>query len=408
MASKGGCPRAERLSQYLDGELPRRVQAAVARHLHGCPRCRQEIEALERLQALLGQARAPAVAPDLASRIQAACAGVRAVGSLSCRRARALISVSLDGELEASDEERLWAHLFQCPRCLRRYRETERLTAIARRPREVTAPAYLPARILAAVRGLRPAPSRRVRRPAVVGLSAAVLVLVAGVLTLALHGPRTPLSRPAQAPAVAYHLPGPPAVEAKPPADAASVASTPEAQAGSRQAARRSAPLPARGGESLPAPPGAEVALPMPSAELATPAPHLPAAPLPAGPASAYAAPTPAPAPTPIPAPSALPLPTPPPAAIAAVPPSIPATPRPLEAPSLQPPPALATRPVVTHTPPEPVRQLRWTPAQESSVVVFQRRPSDHDKALAAASEALSNYERRLQRSETKGIVVNY
>lgn len=54
------------------------------------------------------------------------------------------------------------------------------------------------------------------------------------------------------------------------------------------------------------------------------------------------------------------------------------------------------------------MRQLRWTPAQESSVVVFERRPADHDTALAAASEALSDYERRLQRSETKGIVVTY
>jgi len=236
------------------------------------------------------------------------------------------------------------------------------------------------------------------------------LMAVAGLaLTLALRVPSSVSSLPAPGPSVAYSSPGALTAEVKPPADTSSVALVPEGRTAWRSPAARGTLLRPRGGESRPPSPDILVALPPSSTETATPTPVASESPTPVEPAVAYVPPVLAPAPTPTPAaPSPLPPAAPAPPAIAAVPPAALPTSRLPEAPSPQPPLVSGARPVVTHTPPEAMRQLRWTPAQQSSVVVFQRRPSDRDTALAAASEALGDYERRLQRSETKGIVVTY
>ena len=55
------CPEVqEHLSAWLDGEIPKELQAALTMHLAGCPDCRSELEALERLDAALGRLEAPA------------------------------------------------------------------------------------------------------------------------------------------------------------------------------------------------------------------------------------------------------------------------------------------------------------------------------------------------------------
>ena len=100
-------------------------------------------------------------------------------------------------------------------------------------------------------------------------------------------------------------------------------------------------------------------------------------------------------------APAVLPVPmTPETPRIAATPPA-PLAP----APVATPPGTSSTRPLVTHQLTEEVRELRWVPAQPSSVVVFQRQPG-HDTALAEAGRALNDYERSLKRAQTREIAI--
>ena len=62
------CSKAQaRLSQYLDGELTEKVQAAIARHLEGCIACRSELESLQAADEALHLLAAIEPAPDLTS-----------------------------------------------------------------------------------------------------------------------------------------------------------------------------------------------------------------------------------------------------------------------------------------------------------------------------------------------------
>ncbi len=58
----------DRLSPYLDGELPTELSSQIAHHLAGCEVCRRELAALTRLEAALGRLRAP-VPPALAEAV---------------------------------------------------------------------------------------------------------------------------------------------------------------------------------------------------------------------------------------------------------------------------------------------------------------------------------------------------
>jgi anti-sigma factor (TIGR02949 family) len=58
----------DRLSAYLDGELPVELKSRVAAHLAGCEACQRELAALARLEAALGRLQAP-VPPALAEAV---------------------------------------------------------------------------------------------------------------------------------------------------------------------------------------------------------------------------------------------------------------------------------------------------------------------------------------------------
>jgi anti-sigma factor (TIGR02949 family) len=51
----------DKLSAYLDGELPPDDATAVAQHLQDCPDCQAELDALHRVRQLLRQLGPPAV-----------------------------------------------------------------------------------------------------------------------------------------------------------------------------------------------------------------------------------------------------------------------------------------------------------------------------------------------------------
>jgi anti-sigma factor RsiW len=61
-----------RLSAYLDRELPADDMAAMRAHIHECDACREEERALRSLKSLLCGARTPEPPADLAERLTAA------------------------------------------------------------------------------------------------------------------------------------------------------------------------------------------------------------------------------------------------------------------------------------------------------------------------------------------------
>jgi hypothetical protein len=74
------CSKAQAiLTQYLDGELTEKAQAAIARHLEGCVPCRRELESLraadDALQLLAAVEPAPDLTSDLRRRLDSVPAG---------------------------------------------------------------------------------------------------------------------------------------------------------------------------------------------------------------------------------------------------------------------------------------------------------------------------------------------
>jgi predicted anti-sigma-YlaC factor YlaD len=425
MSHDGRCPEAETLAQLSAGELRGRQLQACLRHLEDCPRCRVEAEALARLRALLQEAPTPAAPPDLRPRICLLLPSLRKIRALTCRRAHALISAWLDGEVAEADRERLWAHLFRCAPCLRRFRETESLSAAARRSptRDAQpAPRYLPQRILAAVAReesqRRRQPARRapvaVRRTgfaALAGAAVLALVLLAGLRAPA-PGPAVVAQSPretagAAAPAVAP-TPGvaaPPTVPA-----AAGVAGEPPGVSGVAPARTVSA-VPATLAEAgrgwlrnlLSRPPAPSVVLPaaenptQPAPSVTTPpAPPLAVAlvPAPAFSPTPEAVPAPAPVAPVVPAPAPAPA---PPMVLASLPSPAPAAADQETAPA----PSGATP-----GQPESARALLLTPVQGNSVVVYERHSADQDLSLAIASRSLNKYARDQQRSQPRELIV--
>jgi len=62
----------ERLSAYLDGELPQAGAAAVREHLQECPRCAARLDELRSLGRALEALEGAAVPPDFAARVRQA------------------------------------------------------------------------------------------------------------------------------------------------------------------------------------------------------------------------------------------------------------------------------------------------------------------------------------------------
>lgn len=59
----------EQLSAWMDGEVPEELGAQLSDHLAGCPACRAELAALERLDAALAGLEVP-VPQDLATKVR--------------------------------------------------------------------------------------------------------------------------------------------------------------------------------------------------------------------------------------------------------------------------------------------------------------------------------------------------
>lgn len=64
------CPRTEDLSALVDHALSARRQAALQRHLHDCPICRQQLDALQALRQQLLGLPSPMLGFDLAAQLQ--------------------------------------------------------------------------------------------------------------------------------------------------------------------------------------------------------------------------------------------------------------------------------------------------------------------------------------------------
>ncbi len=68
-ATPGHCKDLlERLSRYIDGELPADDRAGVERHLHDCPECVAVLRSLEHTVDLCREEGRPDLPPDLRAR----------------------------------------------------------------------------------------------------------------------------------------------------------------------------------------------------------------------------------------------------------------------------------------------------------------------------------------------------
>lgn len=413
MGWKERCPEAETLLQFSEETLRGRRRRACAKHVRTCPRCREELAVAGRLSGLLSRFSPPQTSPDLAARLLQALPEAEPLAPLTCRQARNLISPCLDNEATPQQEERLWAHLFLCGSCLRRFRETERLAAISGRHEPVQIPAHLLRRVLAAVAESAAQPRRRpALRLAPAGLAAvgSAVALLTGLLLLRspARPPTAEVRPPTSVAEAGSSVPaGPPArlaetlAAGRPEAGRPTPTAAPEGRRPSSAAARAIVAPPAPGLAPPPSTPPVRVGpasapMPMPFVSPAEPR---------AVPAPAYTPPAPR-TPEPVPLPARPPSPAPPaapPVAVAAAP-SHPAVAPPPAAPAEResPPP----RALVVSSEPEAVRQLRWTPSQSSEVVVIRRTGHDGESALAEVNEALNEYGRQLRRTQPRALVV--
>lgn len=63
------CPPYEELSAYADHMLKPRAQARLAAHIQGCPRCQQQLQALQALHQSLQTLPSPVLGFDLGARL---------------------------------------------------------------------------------------------------------------------------------------------------------------------------------------------------------------------------------------------------------------------------------------------------------------------------------------------------
>ncbi|HEY3397577.1 MAG TPA: anti-sigma factor [Armatimonadota bacterium] len=412
MSVRRDCPDREALARFRQGELGRAERRRVQEHVATCSACAEHVAAERALSALLAQASAPAASPDLPARIRRQAQSATPLAPLTCRQAHRLLELRLDGVLAGPESERLEAHLGRCAPCLRRLRQTEALLqpVRARAARPVAVPAYLRRHIMAAVADAARTPHRAAPRrvPLALGAAGAALLLALTVWGLSALRPSTPAAlviaeQPAAgAPTAPAQLTGTPTATPAQPSTAVTAATPAAGREFTRRAGNFFRSLL---GEAPVAPPAAPVLANVP------PPSRLPVAPPAGTPRAPELAPAmrPEPAPPP-PAPVSAPPPAPPapPAPAAPVLAAIPSAPAPAPAPRVPEPAAkpAPSRQVVASSPPQAVRQLRWTPAQSSSVLVFRREPAGGDPALAQASQALNQYGQRLRRTENRGVVI--
>jgi anti-sigma factor (TIGR02949 family) len=58
----------ERLSRYIDGELPQADREVIEQHLHGCPECEQVLHSLEHTKDLCRAEGRPELPPEVRRR----------------------------------------------------------------------------------------------------------------------------------------------------------------------------------------------------------------------------------------------------------------------------------------------------------------------------------------------------
>lgn len=63
------CPRTEDLSAFVDHALPARRRAALQRHLHACPTCGQQLQALQALRQQMHALPSPTLGFELAAQL---------------------------------------------------------------------------------------------------------------------------------------------------------------------------------------------------------------------------------------------------------------------------------------------------------------------------------------------------
>lgn len=197
--------RAEDIQAYADGELDGAALQECEAHLRRCPTCARLAARLLALSQSLGVIESQRPPAGLRERVLEAVAQAPGAAPLACSEAAELASAYLDDELDASDRDRLEAHLFSCPACYARYRRMQSVVESLWVIPTATAPADLHPRILAAVERVAHGGRFTWRRVAQVaaGMAAAAAVALAVFVPnrheplLSTAGPLTVAARPA-------------------------------------------------------------------------------------------------------------------------------------------------------------------------------------------------------------------
>jgi len=109
----------EQLSSYIDGELAAEERTHLEAHLAQCGSCRHALARIRHTAGLvqsLGEVPAPA---ELRARVFAQIGAACPVAAMACAEASDNLHCYLDGELTATEVQRLEAHLVGCASCAR-------------------------------------------------------------------------------------------------------------------------------------------------------------------------------------------------------------------------------------------------------------------------------------------------
>lgn len=136
----------ERLSEYLEGAVDRRLRSSLASHLIECLECRRLYDDVRITTKLCGALPETMVPENLQDRILAATA---AGEMMSCSVFDNLISDYFDGYVSASDHQVFQSHFEQCPRCSRLLETIRLARELCKGIRQVEVPEDLSDRILA-------------------------------------------------------------------------------------------------------------------------------------------------------------------------------------------------------------------------------------------------------------------
>jgi anti-sigma factor RsiW len=118
----------EELSPFLDGELEEATLSQLAEHMHACPDCKAEYDALKSLRELL-----VTDAETAAQRCGDLWAAIADRLPDVCSTVKDDFSAYLDGELIPPAQEGVAAHLQECPACLAEFQELSSVNAMVAR-----------------------------------------------------------------------------------------------------------------------------------------------------------------------------------------------------------------------------------------------------------------------------------